>query len=238
MLIVERLIARSFLSGYVPTQAAKPDAPLTPLDSTYLSDASSLDAPVIASTYSDFGGARTYYLFAYDRGANREASYKLSEIGLDRPAYLYDLMAGSGRLVEPEESLTETIAGGWLYRVVAPVGRSGIALLGDTGHFVSMGKKRVTHFSDDGIVRLTIAFAPAETSRTIRGYSPDPPAAWATTGSAGGAKYDAATHEFQVAVSPGPDGTASLLIARHRARIPESSTRPDGPIERRLPFRP
>jgi hypothetical protein len=101
-----------------------------------------------------------------------------------------------------------------------------------------MGKKRVTQFSDDGIVRLTIAFAPAETSRTIRGYSPDSPAARASLGSVGAVKYDAATHQFQVAVSPGPDGTASLLIARRRARVLEASPRPDGPIERRLPFRP
>ena len=60
----------------------------------------------------------------------------------------------------------------WRYQIAAPIGPSGIAMLGDTGHFVSLGKKRITSLSDDGTVRITIAFTPGETSRSLRGYSP------------------------------------------------------------------
>src|SRR5262249_373594 len=35
----------------------KPDAPLAPIDATYLNDSTSAGTPMIAATYSDFGGS-------------------------------------------------------------------------------------------------------------------------------------------------------------------------------------
>ena len=34
-----------------------------------------------------------------------------------------------------------------------------MALLGDTGQFVTLGRKRVKSVSDDGAIHLTVAFA-------------------------------------------------------------------------------
>src|SRR5262249_58479448 len=48
----------------------KPDVPLTPIDASYLNMARGTDTPQIAAAYSDFGGARTIYLFGYTQGGN------------------------------------------------------------------------------------------------------------------------------------------------------------------------
>ena len=47
----------------------KPDVPLTPVDSVYISDAQGVDTPMVAATYSDFGGMRANYIFAYTRAS-------------------------------------------------------------------------------------------------------------------------------------------------------------------------
>ena len=91
-----------------------------------------------------------------------------------------------------------------------------MALLGDTGQFVTLGKKRVTALADDGVVHVSLAFAAGEPSRTLQGYSPDPPIVMAGAGVAGTRSYDPATGRFTVEVAPGPDGVASLRIRRAR----------------------
>jgi hypothetical protein len=93
---------------------------------------------------------------------------------------------------------------------------SGIALIGDTGQFVTLGKKRVTALADNGVAHVSLAFAAGEQSRTLQGYSPDPPTVTAGTGAAGTPGYDPATGRFTVEVMPGPDGVASLRIRRAR----------------------
>jgi len=114
----------------------------------------------------------------------------------------------------------------YLYQVAAPIGRSGIAVLGDLGHFVSLGKKRVTNLVDDGVVTVAFAFAPGETSRILRGYSPDPPTVLAISGQTGPTTYNPGTQQFTVVVRPGPTGTASFRVAR-------SILRKKPPVQRR-----
>ena len=168
---------------------------------------------MIAATYSDFGDLRAWYFFLYPQGGNTQAQFRLSDAGIDRPVFLYDYFAGAGRVVRPTECLSEDV-GQYRYLVAAPIGKSGIALLGDTGHFVTLGKKRVTSLADDGVVHVSLAFAAGESARTIEGYSPVPPAATALDGAAGPLSYNAATGRFTLIVLPGPDGLASLQIAR------------------------
>ena len=169
---------------------------------------------MIASTYTDFGDLRTYYLFAYPQGSNTDAHFRLSDFGGNGPVYLYDYMGDAGRIVTVNDTVDAPIANGFLYLIAAPVGTSGMAILGDTGHFVSMGKKRVSAVTDDGLVHLTVVFAAGENSRTIEGYSPDAPRASAQHGSVGPLSYNATTQRFLVAVSPGPDGTATIVVRR------------------------
>ena len=59
----------------------KPDSPLVPIDASYTNSALGTDTPLIASTYSDFGGLRTYYVLAYAQGANGEVKFRPLDAG-------------------------------------------------------------------------------------------------------------------------------------------------------------
>jgi len=193
----------------------KPDVPLTPLDSSFWSDSQNAQAPMIAASYSDFGDLRGWYFFLYAQGTNTQAQFRLSDAGVSGPVFLYDYFNDTGRVAQPDELLNEDVAAN-RYLVAAPIGMSGMALVGDTGRFVTLGKKRVTALADDGVVHVSLAFAAGEQSRTLQGYSPDPPTVTAGTGAAGTRSYDPATGRFTVEVMPGPDGVASLRIRRAR----------------------
>jgi hypothetical protein len=57
----------------------KPDVPLTPIDSSYRSMAHGVNDPQIAATYTDFGGLRAYYIFAYSQGSTAPAKFSPSD---------------------------------------------------------------------------------------------------------------------------------------------------------------
>ncbi|PWU06902.1 MAG: hypothetical protein C5B51_11165 [Terriglobia bacterium] len=196
----------------------KPDVPVTPIDSSFQNAAHAPDAVQLAAASTDFGELRTYYLFAYGQGSNVQAKFSTSELGLDSPTYVYDYFAGAGRVVNPSETVAAPIGDSSLYLIAAPIGPSGIAVLGDLGQFVSMGKKRIPSLTDNGKVHLTIAFADGEQTRVISGYSPVRPAVKAMSGSTGALIYDPVTKLFQIPVMPGPDGTATIRI-RKRTRL-------------------
>jgi hypothetical protein len=208
----------------------KPDVPLAPDDNSFLNAANGVNTPQIAASYSDFNGVRTYYVFAYSDGSNMKTQFSPSDFGIDRPVYLYDYFAGAGRVVKPTDNIEAAIANDMIYWVAAPMGPSGIAILGDLDQFVSMGKKRITDFSENGTVRLTVAFAPGEQSRTLTGYAPVEPTAGAFSGSVGTVAYDIQTQRFRVAVMPGRDGSATIEIRPGPRRYPgRSGTRPPFP---------
>jgi hypothetical protein len=196
----------------------KPDVPLTPVDSSYGNMANSVDTPQVASTYSDFGGLRTTYVLAYAVGTNAQVRISPADFGAERPVYAYDYFGGAGQVMEPADAVQKTIAGDALYMILAPVGPSGIAVLGDLGHFVAMGKKRVPALTDDGTAEVTVAFAQGEASRTITGYSPAPPAVTAVEGSLGLVSWDRQTRLFQVVTLPGLASTATIRIGRQPLR--------------------
>lgn len=144
---------------------------------------------------------------------SQSVSVSLASLGLTGPAYAYDYFAGTGKLVAQGGSVSATVTTG-TYWVVAPVGASGIAFLGDAGKFVSHGDKRVEHLSDDGSVHTTIAFAPGEGPVTLHGYAPRKPTASATSGSVGAVAYNTATKRFTVTVTAAvADSTAVVTLA-------------------------
>lgn len=202
----------------------KPDAPLTPIDRSYAAMAHCADTPQVASTYSDFGALRGTYVFAYAQGTNTQVRISPADFGA-ATVYAYDYFAGKGQLLEASDVLQQAIEGDALYLVLAPVGPSGIAVLGDLDQFVPLGKKRVPALTDDGRVRLTVAFAPGETSRVITGYSPSQPTVTSAAGSVGPVSWSAATRLFHVAAMPGPDGMAAISIRRNLRRVTVRSPR-------------
>jgi hypothetical protein len=134
----------------------KPDAPILPTDRTYLGDAAGSMPAMVAMTYTQHGLLRYAYVFAYARAAksSQTVTFTPAELGIAGPAYVYDYFARKGTLVAPGGSFSETVSSGSYY-VVAPVGPSGIAFLGDEGKFVSLGDKRITQLVDDGTVQAT-----------------------------------------------------------------------------------
>ena len=105
------------------------------------------------------------------------------------------------------------------YFIVAPVGPSGIAFLGDQGEFVSLGQKRISQLADDGTVRATVEFARGEQAVTLHGYAPAAPTVTATGGAVDGLSYDAATQRFQFAVHPDAAPASVTVTPRLDTRV-------------------
>jgi hypothetical protein len=189
----------------------KPDLPITPLDASYIANAQSLDRPMIAATSTSFGDWTAHYVFAYPQGSNNQVSFTPASLGITGESYVYDYFANSGGLARATDTISATITGDSQYWIVTPVGPSGMALLGDTGQFVTLGRKRVRSVTDDGAIHLTVAFASSETSRQIEGFSPGAPRISATNGSILQGAYDRPSHRFRFTVTPGPDGSAATV---------------------------
>jgi hypothetical protein len=184
----------------------KPDAPLVPTDESILAEAaahaSQTRPPMVAWTYSDHEVGRAAYAFAYSRnGAPQPISFTPGQLGVSGAAYVYDYFGGSGRVVQPGETFSDNVSDGTYY-VVAPVGASGIALLGDSGEYATLGAKRISTLADDGLVHATIEFAAGESGVTLDGYAPSSPSATVSGGAADAVAYDATTGQFSVAVHP------------------------------------
>ncbi|RDG36562.1 carbohydrate-binding protein [Streptomyces corynorhini] len=144
-------------------------------------------------------------------GPSQTAEFSLAELGQTRAAYAYDYFAGTGTPVRRGGALRATVTTG-TYWIVAPVGASGIAFLGDAGKFVAHGAKRFEQLRDNGKVHATIAFAPGEAPVTLHGYAPRKPAVTATTGTVGAVGYDRSTKLFTVTVTAAPTDRAVLTI--------------------------
>jgi hypothetical protein len=214
----------------------KPDAPLMPIDNSYFGAAHAPDftqiaGAQIASAHTDFGTLRTFYVFAYAGSGDAAVTFQTADIGLDRPAYVYDYFRASGRVVQPSDTVTMQTSGGILYLIAAPIGPSGIAIMGDLGQFVTAGRKRISAMSDYGVIHVDIAFANGEKSRILTGYSPSAPVARASAGTADPVTFDTASQRFQLAVSPGADGVAAISIEQPRAHTPLRPALPNGSIQ-------
>ncbi|HEU5438902.1 MAG TPA: hypothetical protein VFU88_06410 [Ktedonobacterales bacterium] len=192
----------------------KPDAPVVPIDATYLADAQQLNAPMVAASYSDHTGLREAYVVAYQRhGGHGDIGFSPNALGVAGDAYVYNYFTDTGTLVPAGQSFRDATDPDTAYYIVAPVGPSGIALLGDAGKFVAASRQRITALADDGVIHATLSFAAGERAVTLYGYAPSAPRVSVTQGSAGRVRYDPATHVFRVSVSPGADLTAALTLS-------------------------
>ena len=192
----------------------KPDAAIVPINSVYLAIAQGGTPPMVASTYSVHNGLNDGYVFAYSRNSgSQRISFTPGDAGVSGAAYVYNYFTGAGALVAAGGHFTDTVGSNGSYYVVAPVGQSGIAFLGDAGKFVPLGGKRIAQLSDNGSVRATVSFASGENSVTVHGYAPSAPKASATDGGVGAVSYNSSTHQFTVAVTAGSDHSAAITLA-------------------------
>jgi hypothetical protein len=102
---------------------------------------------------------------------------------------------------------------GGSYFVAVPIGPSGIAFLGDTNKFVTLGKKRISTMADAGVLKVTAAFGVGETNLTLTGYAASAPYIGALTGTFGVMNYDPITHLFSISLAPDGSHTATLALS-------------------------
>jgi hypothetical protein len=206
----------------------KPDVPIVATDATFLANAQDAIAPNVAFTYTQHTAIRTAYVLAYDpsSGATSSASLVPSSFGVKGNAYIYDYFNKTGWLLDAGAAFSTPVDSTGAYFIVAPVGPSGIAFLGDPNKFVGSGKKRVAQLSDDGALHVTVLFAPGEAHVALHFHSPTPPEAVAVNGSVSRPLHDGQTR-YKIAVRPGPDGTASITIQSALANM----VRKPAPVE-------
>jgi hypothetical protein len=191
----------------------KPDAPIVPMDQSYLADARRTAAPLTSSTFTDHNGVKTFYVFAYNRAKTPacELRLTLAELGISGSAYVFDGFNGKGRRLDAATAFSSALGQeATAFYAIAPVGSSGIAFLGDRDKFVSTGKQRIASLQHE-VDKLTakVVFAESEEFVRLHGYAPAAPRVTVRSGQAGAVVYDAATRHFTVEVSP--DTTAPAV---------------------------
>ena len=197
----------------------KPDVPLAPVDDAYVNDSLGQHRPMVATTYTDHTNSRALYIFAFGESpANLSTGFKPADFGISSNAYVYDFFTRTGTVVNAGSTFNFTTVmpngtNGGSYFIAVPIGPSGMAFLGDTNKFVTRGKKRISGFSDTGLLRATVAFAAGETNVTLCGYAPSSPYAFVLAGSTNNLIYSATTHLFTLNVSPDNSGTATVAFS-------------------------
>jgi hypothetical protein len=202
----------------------KPDVPLTPTDASFIAEASasSESSAVVCSTHSDNGGQVASYVFAFTRDAKKpqDTSWTVApqSLGIAGSAIAYDFATGAVQPIDVQHSLTGRLDKDhdWTYRVVVPVGRSGMALVGDANLFITRGRQRIASVIDeDGkTLHTTVLLARGELAITLTVYSPSQPVAEVKGGSVGDIAYDANTRlaKVQVKIDPvSPQQDVNLL---------------------------
>jgi hypothetical protein len=179
----------------------KPDVPIVLLDRSIVGEAKGAPDPTIATTYSQHPGGRATYVFGFTDSGTVSMSFTPAELGYTTSVFAYNVNGAAGRVLTPVQANTDSITD-TAYYVVAPIGPSGIAFLGEKGKIAPLGKKRIATFSDDGTVAVSVSFGAGEGAITLQGYAPKAPTATAVAGTVGAVTYSATTKLFTVAVTP------------------------------------
>ena len=183
----------------------KPDAPIVPLDQSYIADAEGKRTPLVASTDTDHNGIKTEYVFAFNRPKYPAGTVQFTpaELGLDGSVYLYDYFSGDGKLLNNDDAFSAELGKrASAFYIVAPVGKSGIAFLGDKNKFVGTSKQRITSLDDEpGKLTIGVELAANETSVTLHGFADAPPQAIVVAGQDDPVQYNPSTHYFTVQIN-------------------------------------
>lgn len=142
----------------------KPDRPLAPLDRCYL------EGCATGYTMSDRDGHRWFYVLSlppagYSRG------FSVSDLGTSSRSVVYNFDSGWASLVEATTVLNLHPEAKHEYFIVAPVLENGMAVVGDTGKFVTMADMRIPSVSVEGhSLRVGVIASEAE-SPIVTGYA-------------------------------------------------------------------
>jgi len=185
----------------------KPDAPLVPTDETYLAQAAGQTDLVIGSTHTDHAAGRTAYVFAYSQRQTADAAVRFTpaKLGVKGASYVCEVFGGGvTQVAEGAEFSGKLGPGGSSYYIVAPLGTSGIAWLGDQGKFVSLGRQRIAAVKDEpGRLTAEVVFTDGDGPVVLHGYAAaGAPRITSPNGAVGNSTFDDATRHFTVSISP------------------------------------
>lgn len=209
-----------FKAARADGEIVKPDEPLTPLARSYVSQANRTGEPILASTFTRHGEHKTAYLLAFaDNPQHAMAQFFVSpaELGFRQRVAVFDPQSQKLVTLNAADTFSANLTGpdAYAYRIVAPISRSGIALIGDLGKFVPMGLKRITAYRNfPGGAVLGISYAAKERDLTIAGYAESPIAARAEGALVQSVNRDATTGLFKVKLRTGGNGHLKLTLNR------------------------
>lgn len=212
----------------------KPDVSMVPSDATFVSEAAAVEQyygvngptasnagntaplirpPLVAHTYSDFGSTKLEYVFTYSRDMNAPGlvSFAPQDFGFAGNVYVYDYFGKAGAGQPAAQAISRSVDSQGAYFVIAPVGPSAMAFLGDLSRFVSASRQRVLNLSDDGQITATLQFTAGETV-PISLFAPSAPVVSADGATVSAPVYDSTTGLYQVMVKS-LSNKATLQIA-------------------------
>ena len=203
----------------------KPDRPMVPTDDAYLHEAQGFSGGALTAwTCTDHGDHRTLYGFAFIPGkqhigdANFPWKINPQALGIKSPAFAYDVISKHGTSLAAGQPYIGNLEGQYSFVIIAPIGPSGIAFLGDEGKIASTGKQRIADLRESAdTLQVTVVSAPGEQAVTLHGFSDTAPACQLADGKALPVQYDAATKHFTVAV-PMPAAGGQQVATFRRTR--------------------
>lgn len=213
----------------------KPDVSMVPSDASFVAEADTMEQyygvngpvatnagnnatlilpPLVGYTYSDFGSSKVEYVFAYSRNVNapETVSFAPQDFGFSGNVYAYDYFGKTGWQQGAAQAIVKPVDSQGSYFVIAPVGPSGIAFLGDLSRFVPASHQRVLSLADNGQITATLQFKPPETV-TISVYAASAPVVTASGATVSTATYDSTSGLYQVAVTSVQNNQAAIAIA-------------------------
>ncbi len=213
----------------------KPDQSMVPTDASFVVEATAMEQyygvngptasnagnkaplilpPLVAQTYSDFGATRVEYVFAFSRNVNAPAqvSFSPQDFGFAGTVYVYNYFDKTGWRQPASQAIVQPVDNQGSYFVIAPVGPSGMAFLGDLSRFVPASHERVLSLADNGEITATLQFVPGETV-PISISSASVPIVSADGATVTAPLLDSSTGLYQVMVTAGQNKQATIGIA-------------------------
>ena len=191
-------------------EIVKPDHALVPTDSTYHNETEKNGKPFLASTFTDHGGYRTDYYFAFPR----EQDSTTFALSTGHRRCFFDFETGTGVVVSGGDTLLFTTGKtGYSYVMSTPATKTGIYFLGDLGKIVPTGKQRISSIRDtaEGL-RVAVRYAKGEGPVMLDGYYEKALNVKVLKGVVRLMRNDQDTKRFSLEVTPALDGKAEIVI--------------------------
>lgn len=146
----------------------KPDRPATPIDIMFLYNKSELvggKKPWVVTTESRHEIGKTTYLAAFNLWPQNmyEPFVSFDEAGISGKHLIYNYESGDYKIVSDKVSFGLMPPEKAFYYVLCPVLQNGMAIIGETGKFVTMSAKRFPEVKlVDGLLSMTVEGVPGE----------------------------------------------------------------------------